>query len=61
VDRSGRPSRSVRPRLTKITGLWGVGVKGTRGGEKKPGSWRVFLTEHAPEVLPENAVTEKVP
>lgn len=43
----------ARPRLTKIQGLWGVGVKGTRGGEKKPGSWRVFLAEHAPEVLPE--------
>jgi len=43
----------ARPRLTKIQGLWGMGVKGTRGGEKKPGSWRVFLAEHAPEVLPE--------
>jgi len=43
----------ARPGLTKIEGLWGTGVKGTRGGEKKPGSWRVFLTEHAPEVLPE--------
>jgi hypothetical protein len=51
----------ARPRLTKIAGLWGMGVKGTRGGEKKPGSWRVFLAEHAPEVLPENGTTEKTP
>lgn len=43
----------ARPHLTKIQGLWGVGVKGIRGGEKKPGSWRVFLAEHAPEVLPD--------
>ena len=43
----------ARPKLTKIEGLWGTGVKGTRGGEKKPGSWRVFFAEHAPEVLPE--------
>ena len=43
----------ARPHLTKIEGLWSTGVKGTRGGEKKPGSWRVFLAEHAPEVLPE--------
>ena len=43
----------ARPNLIKIEGLWGRGVKGTRGGEKKPGSWRVFLAEHAPEVLPE--------
>ena len=27
-------------------------AKGTRGGEKKPGSWRVFFAEHAPDVLP---------
>jgi hypothetical protein len=42
----------AQPGLRKITGLWGRGTKGTRGGEKKPGSWRVFLAEHAPEVLP---------
>jgi len=42
----------ARPGLIKIEGLWGKGVKGTRGGEKKPGSWRAFLAEHAPEVLP---------
>jgi hypothetical protein len=42
----------ARPRLLKIEGLWGKGVKGTRGGEKRPGSWRVFFAEHAPEVLP---------
>jgi hypothetical protein len=46
----------ARPGLTKIEGLWGTGTKGTkgtRGGEKKPGSWRAFFAEHAPEVLPE--------
>ena len=43
----------ARPGLIKIEGLWGRGTKGTRGAEKKPGSWRVFLAEHAPEVLPE--------
>jgi len=42
----------ARPHLTKIEGLWGRGTKGTRGGEKKPGSWRAYLAEHAPEVLP---------
>lgn len=42
----------ARPKLRKIEGLWGKGVKGTRGGEKKPGSWRVYLAEHAPDVLP---------
>lgn len=43
---------AARPRLIKISGLWGRGTKGTRGGVKRPGSWRVFLAEHAPEVLP---------
>lgn len=52
---------NARPRLRVIEGLWGRGVKGTRGGEKKPGSWRVFLAEHAPEVLPENVSTEETP
>lgn len=42
----------ARPKLVKISGLWGRGTKGTRGGIKKPGSWREFLAEHAPEVLP---------
>jgi hypothetical protein len=42
----------ARHRLRKIEGLWGKGTKGMRGAEKKPGSWRVFLAEHAPEVLP---------
>jgi hypothetical protein len=42
----------ARAGLRKIEGLWGRGTKGTRGGEKRPGSWRVFLAEHAPEVLP---------
>ncbi len=43
----------ARPHLTVIKGLWGKGTKGTRGGEAKPGSWREFLAEHAPHVLPE--------
>lgn len=51
----------ARPHLTKIEGLWGTGTKGTRGGEKKPGSWCVFLAEHAPEVLPENVPVEETP
>lgn len=42
----------ARPGLRTIEGLWGHGTKGTRGGEAKPGSWRKFLAEHAPEVLP---------
>lgn len=43
----------ARPGLKKIEGLWGRGCKGARGGERRPGSWRAFLAEHAPEVLPE--------
>lgn len=43
---------NARPRLREISGLWGRGTKGTRGGEAKPGSWRDFLSVHAPEVLP---------
>lgn len=36
----------AQPRLRKIAGLWGRGTKGMRRGvERKPGSWRVFLTE----------------
>ena len=42
----------ARPNLKKISGLWGRGTKGTRGGVAKPGSWRDFLAVHAPEVLP---------
>ncbi len=34
---------AAAPRLTKIEGLWRKGTKGTRGGEKKPGSMTVFL------------------
>ena len=37
---------NARPHLTKIKGLWGTGVKGTRKPEsKRPGSWRQFLEE----------------
>lgn len=36
----------ARPKLTKIDGLWGKGIKGTRKPEsKRPGSWRQFLEE----------------
>ena len=45
----------ARPGLIQISGLWGRGTKGTRGGEVRPGSWREFLATHAPHVLPENA------
>ena len=47
----------ARPRLRKILGLWGRGTKGMRGAEKKPGSWREFLAEHAPHVLPPTRTT----
>jgi len=43
----------ARPGLREIKGLWGRGTKGTRGGEARPGSWREFLSAHAPEVLPD--------
>ena len=35
----------AKPRLTKIEGLWRNGCKGTRGGEKKPGSMTQFIRE----------------
>lgn len=50
----------ARPHLREISGLWGRGTKGTRGGEKKPGSWREYLAEHAPEVLPENVLSNDI-
>lgn len=33
------------PRLTNIKGLWGVGIKGTRGGDKRPGSMTQFIRD----------------
>lgn len=34
------------PRLRKIQGLWRNGVKGTRGGEKKPGRMTDYIREN---------------
>ncbi len=34
------------PRLEKIQGLWRNGVKGTRGGKKKPGRMTDYIREH---------------
>jgi hypothetical protein len=33
------------PRLTDIKGLWGDGVKGTKGGKAKPGSMTQYIRE----------------
>lgn len=35
----------AEPRLNKIHGLWSTGCKGTRGGEKKPGSMTAFIRD----------------
>jgi hypothetical protein len=35
----------AEPRLRSIQGLWGNGVKGTRGGEKKPGRMTDFIRD----------------
>lgn len=35
----------AKPRLETIEGLWRNGVKGTRGGEKKPGSMTEFIRQ----------------
>lgn len=34
------------PRLEKIEGLWRNGVKGTRGGKKRPGKMTEYIREH---------------
>jgi hypothetical protein len=36
----------AEPRLEKIEGLWRNGVKGTRGGKKKPGKMTDYIREH---------------
>jgi hypothetical protein len=36
----------AEPRLTAIEGLWRNGVKGTRGGKKKPGKMTDYIREH---------------
>lgn len=36
----------ARPRLEKIEGLWRNGVKGTRGGKKRPGRMTDYIREH---------------
>lgn len=38
-----RMEANAAPHLRKISGLWGRGTKGTRGGVAKPGSMTVFL------------------
>lgn len=42
------------PNLTAIEGLWRNGVKGTRGGEKKPGRMTDYIREHG--LLPADEV-----
>lgn len=37
----------AKPRLTSIKGLWRKGVKGTRGGEKKPGMITDFIRDES--------------
>jgi len=52
----------AKPRLTKIQGLWRTGCKGTRGGEKRPGSMTQFIREENlldPEVI--DALASRVP
>lgn len=44
------------PRLTKILGLWRNGVKGTRGGEKKPGRITDYIREQG--LLPAEEIEE---
>jgi hypothetical protein len=52
----------AEPRLKSIQGLWGVGRKGTRGGQRRPGRMTDFILEE--NLLPAEEVTrlrEKVP
>ena len=42
------------PRLEKIEGLWRNGVKGTRGGEARPGSMTAFIRQE--RLLPDNEI-----
>jgi len=42
------------PQLTTIEGLWRNGVKGTRGGKKKPGRMTDYIREH--QLLPADEI-----
>lgn len=42
------------PRLGKIQGLWRNGVKGTRGGEARPGSMTAFIRQE--RLLPDDEI-----
>lgn len=46
----------AEPRLEKIQGLWRNGVKGTRGGKKKPGRITDYIIEH--KLLPAEEVED---
>jgi len=46
------------PRLTKIQGLWGVGIKGTRGGDKRPGSMTQFIRDEG--LLPTEVIDKLI-
>lgn len=41
-----RMEENAKPFLTDIEGLWRNGVKGTRGGKKKPGSMTQYIKEN---------------
>lgn len=52
----------AKPRLNAIEGLWRNGVKGTRGGQKRPGSITQFIREEG--LLPSDEIDmliEKAP
>lgn len=46
------------PRLEKIKGLWRNGVKGTRGGKKRPGKMTDYIREH--KLLPAEEIDDLV-
>lgn len=48
----------AEPRLTHIKGLWRNGVKGTRGGKKKPGKMTDYIREH--QLLPAHEIDHLV-
>ena len=48
----------AKPRLQKIQGLWGVGIKGTRGGDKRPGSMTQFIRDEG--LLPAEVIDKLI-
>lgn len=48
----------AKPRLTSIEGLWGVGIKGTRGGDKRPGSMTQFIRDEG--LLPAEVIDKLI-